>query len=58
MSLARVGLAGTAELGDQIEIAARDHADMTRDVAPLKQAVDAILLDSTNLDITEVIETL
>ncbi|MGC6418560.1 MAG: (d)CMP kinase [Bradymonadia bacterium] len=55
-----LALAGqTAELSEiRAEIAARDHADMTRDVAPLKQAVDAILIDSTNLDITEVIETI
>ena len=53
-------LAGqTAELSEiRAEIAARDHADMTREVAPLKQATDAVLLDSTNLDITEVVETI
>lgn len=34
----------------------RDHADMTRKVGPLKQAKDAILLDTTNLAIEQVIE--
>ncbi|HOX54970.1 MAG: (d)CMP kinase [Candidatus Omnitrophica bacterium] len=34
----------------------RDNADMTRSVGPLKQAKDAILLDTTNLSIEEVIE--
>jgi len=33
------------------EIRARDHADSTRAVSPLKQAADAALLDTTNLAI-------
>lgn len=33
----------------------RDHRDMTREVAPLMQAVDAILIDSSNLTIDEVL---
>ncbi|HUO89937.1 MAG TPA: (d)CMP kinase [Rhizomicrobium sp.] len=33
------------------EIVARDHADRTRQVSPLKQALDASLLDTTSLDI-------
>lgn len=33
------------------EIAARDHADRTRAVSPLKQAPDAVLLDTTSLGI-------
>jgi len=34
----------------------RDHADMTREVAPLKKAEDAVVLDSTNLTIEQVVE--
>jgi len=33
------------------EINARDHADRTRAVSPLKRALDASLLDTTSLDI-------
>ena len=33
------------------EIVARDHADRTRAVSPLKQAADAALLDTSNLGI-------
>jgi cytidylate kinase len=33
------------------EIVARDHADRTRPISPLKQALDASLLDTTSLDI-------
>lgn len=34
----------------------RDHADMTREIAPLKKAEDAIVLDSTNLTIEQVVD--
>lgn len=34
----------------------RDHLDSTREVSPLKQAEDGILLDSTNLTIPEVVD--
>ncbi len=34
----------------------RDHNDKTSDVAPLKQAEDAIYVDSTNLTIEEVVD--
>ena len=37
------------------DIKQRDHQDMNRPVAPLKQAKDAILLDTSNLDIDGVI---
>lgn len=42
---------------DEIErdIIARDEQDMNREFAPLKQADDAILVDSSNLTIDEVI---
>lgn len=38
------------------EIKIRDKRDMTREIAPLKRAEDAIYIDSTNLKISEVIE--
>ena len=38
------------------EIAQRDHQDMTRKIAPLKQAEDAVLVDSSNMNIDEVTE--
>ncbi len=34
----------------------RDYADMNREIAPLKKASDAIVIDSTNLTIVENIE--
>jgi cytidylate kinase len=37
------------------DIRARDERDSTREVAPLKQAPDAILLDTSELDIDEAI---
>lgn len=51
------------ELGDDVDLKAiqedihrRDLRDRTREVAPLKQAEDAIVIDSTNLEEDEVIE--
>ena len=38
------------------DIAERDHRDMTREIAPLKQAKDAILIDSSNMTIEEVVD--
>ena len=38
------------------EITLRDKQDSEREIAPLKQAEDAILIDSTNLQIDEVVE--
>ena len=38
------------------EIAARDKQDSERKIAPLKKADDAILLDTTNLTIKEVVD--
>ena len=37
------------------EIAARDKADMEREMSPLRQADDAVLLDTTGLSIKEVV---
>jgi len=34
----------------------RDNSDYTRKVGPLKKADDAVLIDSTNLSIEEVVE--
>lgn len=38
------------------DIKARDDRDMNRAVAPLKPAEDALILDSTELSIDEVLE--
>jgi cytidylate kinase len=38
-----------------VEIAARDDRDANRSVAPLKPAVDAIVVDTTNMSIDEVV---
>lgn len=40
------------------DIAERDHRDMTRETAPLKQAEDAILVDSSDMTIEEVVKTI
>ena len=40
------------------EIAERDHRDMTRENSPLRQAQDAILLDSSDLTIDEVVDSI
>lgn len=40
------------------DIRERDERDMNRDIAPLKQAEDAILVDSSNMGISEVVETI
>lgn len=39
----------------KVEIAARDHKDSTRAVSPLKQAEDAILIDTTGMSIPDVV---
>ncbi|HWT76395.1 MAG TPA: (d)CMP kinase [Mobilitalea sp.] len=39
----------------ELDIIERDHRDMTRDFAPLRQAEDAIYLDSSNMTIEEVV---
>ena len=40
------------------EIKQRDHQDMTRPIAPLKQAKDAVLLDTSEMTVAEVIEAM
>ena len=36
------------------DIIERDHRDMTREIAPLKQAEDAVLVDTSHMTIEEV----
>lgn len=38
------------------DIIERDHRDMTREIAPLKQAEDAVLVDTSAMTIEEVVE--
>ena len=40
------------------DIAERDHRDMTRETAPLKQAEDAVLVDSSEMTIEEVVRAI
>ena len=40
------------------EIEERDHRDMTRAIAPLKQAEDAVYLDTSHMNIDEVVEVI
>ena len=45
---------------DEIEqdIIKRDHQDMTRELSPLKQAEDAVLVDSSDMTIDEVVDAI
>jgi cytidylate kinase len=38
------------------EIAVRDHADSTREASPLRPAVDALIIDTSDLTISEVVD--
>lgn len=40
------------------DIEERDYRDMHREIAPLRQAEDAVYVDSSNLSIEEVVETI
>lgn len=40
------------------DIEERDRRDMTREIAPLKQAEDAVLVDSSDMRIAEVVKTI
>lgn len=40
------------------DIAERDERDSTREIAPLKRAEDAVLVDSSDMTIEEVVETI
>lgn len=41
---------------ESAELAARDHADATRPIAPLQAAPDAVVLDSTRLSLAEQVD--
>ena len=45
------------EAGAEIkkDIEKRDHQDMTREISPLRQAEDAVLVDSSLMNIDEVV---
>jgi cytidylate kinase len=48
----------TCELEDiENDIKQRDYQDMNRDIAPLRQAEDAVLVDSSDMSIEEVVDT-
>ena len=40
------------------DIRERDERDMTRETAPLKKADDAVLVDSSDMTIQEVVDTI
>jgi cytidylate kinase len=40
------------------DIEERDYRDMNRDIAPLKQAEDAVFVDSSDMTIAEVVKTI
>ena len=40
------------------DIIIRDRQDMNREIAPLKQAEDAVLIDSSHMDIEEVVQAI
>lgn len=40
----------------EADIIERDHRDMTREISPLKQAEDAVLVDSSDMTIDEVVD--
>lgn len=42
----------------EADIADRDYRDMNREISPLKQAEDAVLLDSSDMGIDEVVDTI
>ena len=48
--------ADLAQIEEDIE--KRDHQDMTREIAPLKKAEDAVLLDSSDMTIEEVLDAM
>jgi cytidylate kinase len=50
----KIGTADLQQIKEQIR--ERDHRDMNRPIAPLKQADDAVFLDTTNMTIEENID--
>lgn len=57
LELQEKGIAGDLE-EIKADINERDHRDMSRSISPLTQAVDAVLVDSSQLDIEEVVDTI
>ena len=51
----KIGTADLQQIKEQIR--ERDHRDMNRPIAPLKQADDAVLVDTSDMTIEEGIET-
>ena len=51
---------GSGESFEQVlrEVIQRDEQDMNRPVEPLRQAEDAVLVDSTNMTFDETVETI
>ena len=54
--IAKGEAADLSEVAEEIRI--RDERDMTRDISPLKQADDAVLVDTSDMTVEEVIETI
>ena len=52
--LEKIGTANLEEIEAQIR--ERDYRDMNRPIAPLKQAEDAVLVDTSDMTIDEVVE--
>lgn len=48
--------ADLAQIEEDIE--KRDHQDMNREISPLKKAEDAVLLDSSDMTIEEVLDAM
>lgn len=42
----------------EADIVERDKRDMTREMSPLRQAEDAVLLDSSDMDVNQVVEAI
>jgi cytidylate kinase len=55
LELAAKGEASTAEQVE-VEMQRRDQRDSSRETAPLQRAPDAVLVDSSALDVTEVVD--
>ena len=54
-----ISIGQTCDLAEiEEDIKTRDHNDMTRKISPLKKADDAIEVDSSNMNIDEVVETI
>ena len=56
--LAELKVKGQAVTSSEIadDLRSRDHTDKTRKAGPLRQADDAVLIDTTNLNIDQVVE--